>query len=279
MADRGLGSLSSRSAGTWHCVAGRSTLARARRSIAEGGASPRRRRVAAESTTSPPPDRPGAVPPVGRPQSLRAWSAGQPPDSSRADGRWHPGCRRCLLKGCERWFLPRRPQARYCSPACRLAARRRRRWHAACRYRATAHGKRRRRDQARRYRDRRRRPAPPPADPPAPDAEPPPPETGPIPPSTPGPPGEGQRPGEIPEKSPGLPCDRPGCYTTFLPAPRSPRQHFCSSRCRQALRRVRQREARLRRRRRRGGRPLDRRRRGPHRTAAIMSSRIEGPSP
>ena len=54
------------------------------------------------------------------------------------------------------------------------------------------------------------------------------------------------------ENSCGLPCSRPGCYVLFLPSPRSPGQHFCSGSCRQALRRVRQREARLRRRRRRG---------------------------
>ena len=62
---------------------------------------------------------------------------GQPSGSRR----WHPCCRRCLLKGCERWFLPRWPQARYCSPACQHAARRWRRWHASQRYRATTHGK------------------------------------------------------------------------------------------------------------------------------------------
>jgi hypothetical protein len=62
----------------------------------------------------------------------------------------------------------------------------------------------------------------------------------------------GQRPAEIRPESCGLPCSRPGCYVLFLPSPRSPDQHFCSSSCRQALRRVRQREARLRRRRQRG---------------------------
>jgi hypothetical protein len=62
----------------------------------------------------------------------------------------------------------------------------------------------------------------------------------------------GQRPGEILPNFCGLPCSRPGCYTLFLPSPRSPEQHFCSSSCRQALRRVRQRETRLRRRRQRG---------------------------
>ena len=87
--------------------------------------------------------------------------------------------------------------------------------------------------------------------------------------------GVGQRPAEIPENSCGLPCHRPGCYVLFRPSPRSPDQHFCSSSCRQALRRVRQREARLRRRRRQGAGLsvviiADRPRRTP-----FMSSRIE----
>ena len=89
---------------------------------------------------------------MGRFQFPRALVPGQPSDSRR----WHPGCRRCLLKGCERWFLPRRPQARYCSPACQDAARRWRGWMARQRYRATPNGKQRRRDQARRARQRRR---------------------------------------------------------------------------------------------------------------------------
>ena len=68
--------------------------------------------------------------------------------------RWHPCCRRCLLKDCERWFLPPRPQARYCSPACREAAEHWRSWHAGQTYRATNQGKERRREQARRHRER-----------------------------------------------------------------------------------------------------------------------------
>ena len=207
---------------------------------------------------------------MGQVQSPRASSPGQPPALVPVARRWHPGCRRCLLKGCERWFLPRWPQARYCSPACRLAARRWRRWHAAQRYRATTHGKQRRRDQSQRYRSRRqqRLTCPNPEPPPTPD-----------PPTMPFPAGEGQRPAGIPEKSPGLLCDRPGCYVTFLPTPRSPQQHFCSCSCRQALRRVRQREARLRQRRQCGGRPPRRRHRGPPAAASFMSSRIEKAPP
>jgi hypothetical protein len=217
---------------------------------------------------------------VGHPQFPLASTRGQAASSVLGGCRCHPGCRRCLLKGCECWFLPERPQARYCSPACQHAARRWRRWHASQRYRATTHGKQRRRDQARRYRRRRQQrstgpePAPPPPqlEPEPPGVEPPPMTDPPI--SSP-PAGEGQRPDEIPEKSWGLPCDRPGCYVVFLPTPRSPQQHFCSCRCRQALRRVRQRESRQRQRRRRGGRPQRRAQRGPPSATPLRSSRIE----
>ena len=78
-------------------------------------------------------------------------SQGQSPDPLSG----HPCSRQCLLKGCERWFLPRHFQDCYCSPECRIAARRWRRWHAARRYRATTHGKQRRREQARRHRERK----------------------------------------------------------------------------------------------------------------------------
>lgn len=199
---------------------------------------------------------------MGHSQSPRALAQGQPLHFPSPAHPWHPCCRRCLLKGCERWFLPRRPQARYCSPSCQQAARRWRRWHASQRYRATTHGKQRRRDQARRHRSRRprrgtRAEPPPPSTDVAPQVDPPegqpPPATDP---STATPPASvGQRPDEIPEQSAGLPCDRPGCYVLFLPTPRSPHQHFCCCGCRQALRRVRQREARLRHRRRWGSRP------------------------
>ena len=85
---------------------------------------------------------------MGRFQFPQALVPGQPSPSRR----WHPCCRRCLLKGCERWFLPRQPQTRYCSPACQDAARRWRCWMARQRYRATPNGQQHRRDQARRYR-------------------------------------------------------------------------------------------------------------------------------
>jgi len=223
---------------------------------------------------------------VGHPQFPLLSSQGQPPGSLTGSRRWHPGCRRCLLKGCERWFLPKRPQARFCSPACQNAAQRWRRWRAAQNYRATAQGKQRRSDQARRYRSRRQQrttgpeppPHPPQVEPEPPVVEPePPPMTNPPP--KPAPAGEGQRPDRIPEKSCGMPCDRPGCYVLFLPTPRSPLQHFCSCSCRRALRRVLQREARLRKRRQCGGRPQRRCHRGPPTTAPFMSSHMENPPP
>jgi hypothetical protein len=232
---------------------------------------------------------------VGHVQFPLAPSQGQPPGSLTGSRRWHPCCRRCLLKECECWFLPQWPQARYCSPPCQYAARRWRRWHASQRYRATTRGKQHRREQARRYRSRRQQrstcPDPEPPSPPI-EAEPhpvepepsvvepepsvvepePPPTT--VLPTTLPSAGEGQRPAKIPGDPWGLPCDRPGCYVVFLPTPRSPQQHFCSCPCRQALRRVRQREAWLQQRQRRGARPLNRSHRGPPTTAPFMSSRI-----
>ncbi len=194
---------------------------------------------------------------MGLIQFPRALVPGQP-DGFR---RWHPCCRRCLLKGCERWFLPPRPQARYCGPACQEAAEHWRSWYAGQRYRATIQGKQRRRDQARRRRERARQRSSlaestsqtSPIEPASPVIEA---HTTSTSDSTPTIPADrqrvGQRPAEIPQNSCGRPCSRPGCYVLFLPSARSPDQHFCSGSCRQALRRVRQREARLRRRRRRG---------------------------
>lgn len=40
-------------------------------------------------------------------------------------------------------------------------------------------------------------------------------------------------------------CHRPGCYEQFLVPKRSPRKKFCEASCRQALRRVQERERRL----------------------------------
>jgi len=145
--------------------------------------------------------------------------------------------RRCLLKGCEQWFRPCHPQARYCSAACQQAARRWRRRHASKHYRASAQGKERRREQSRRYRERQPPRPPPPADNVA--------ETAAA--------GveqhcEGQRPASQSKDFIWRPCQRPGCYEWFLVTARSPQQHFCSCSCRQALRRVLDREAHWRRR-------------------------------
>jgi hypothetical protein len=140
--------------------------------------------------------------------------------------------RACLLKGCERWFRPRYPQTRYCSPACQQADRRWRRWRAGQEYRSTEKGKERRREQSRRRRERLRQRAA--AELAAAERAA----------STVAQvPREGQRPattrGDFLVRS----CRRPGCYVLFLVRPRSPGQHFCSSLCRQALWRVLDREA------------------------------------
>jgi len=194
---------------------------------------------------------------VGPFEFPRAPAPGQPGGCRR----WHPCCRRCLLKGCEHWFVPLRPQARYCSPACGEAAEHWRSWRAGQTYRATIGGKERRREQAQRHRERERQRAA--FAEPAPQAS----LSEPALPvieiqttftsdSTPAARVDcesvGQRPAKICPQSGGLPCSRPGCFILFMPSPRSPDQHCCSSSCRQALRRVRQREARLRRRRQRG---------------------------
>lgn len=147
-----------------------------------------------------------------------------------------PRRRRCLLKGCERFFQPRHPQSRYCGPACQQEARRWRRWRAGRTWRKTEGGRQCRRRQSCRYRQRvrQRRKTERAA---AEERR------------------EGQRPAACGKESP---CARPGCYELFAPTRRSPHQRFCSCLCRQALRRVIQREARWGRRRKRG--PTSRRR-------------------
>lgn len=185
--------------------------------------------------------------------------------------RWRR--RRCLLKGCGQWFQPTHPHCRYCSVACREAARRWQRWRAQQKYRASRHGRQQRQQQARRYRQRGQSrlplgPPPPPASPApadptvaaaavcaaatasASDAT-----------------SEGKRLLEKSANTPLCPCDRPGCYVLLAGAgPYQPRR-FCCALCRKALRCVLQREARWRRRRRRGlrrpGRRPRRRIRGP----------------
>ncbi len=162
---------------------------------------------------------PSQYPRLGRPGQERCLCRARP-----------YGCRRCLLKGCDRWFRPRQRRASYCSPACQKAARRWQRWHAARCYRATDRGKAQRRLQSQRHRSRvRERLA---AAALASDV--------------------GQRVPAGAEKSSGQPCDRPGCYQLFNPSRRCVQQRFCSCSCRQALRCVRQRDLRRAERRRRG---------------------------
>jgi hypothetical protein len=173
--------------------------------------------------------------------------------SPTQQGRCHYRQRRCLLKGCERWYLPAQPQSRYCSVACREAARRWRRWRASRRWRATPQGQERRREQSRRYRLRRRERVLSAAK------------------SAAGSAGaadvvaacEGQRPAVAGEDFVWRPCRRPGCYELFVLSARSPSQHFCSCVCRRALRRVLDREAHWRRRCRRRQRKRQRRSRSP----------------
>jgi hypothetical protein len=140
--------------------------------------------------------------------------------SPRRQGPARGRARKCLLKGCEHCFSPHHPLARYCSAACRQAARLWSRWRAARRYRASAGGQACRRHQACRYRERvRQRPAEAAAQAAC----------------------EGHQEAADSEK---IPCSRPGCYELFPRERRSPLQKFCCALCREALRRVRQREAR-----------------------------------
>ena len=161
--------------------------------------------------------------------------------------RSHRCCRRrCLLKGCGQWFQATHPQCRYCSAACREAARRWRRWHAQQKYRRSRNGRDHRQQQARRYRERCRNRPTRITSPSAP--------TG----SAAAAAGsndsvcEGKRPAEKSEKVPLCPCDRPGCYVLFAVAAAYNPRRFCCVLCRKALRCVLEREAHWRQRRRRG---------------------------
>lgn len=153
--------------------------------------------------------------------------------SQRQGARRPRRARRCLLKGCECWFTPAYPQSRYCSPACREAARRWRRAQASRRYRASAAGRVRRRAQQQRYRQRRRERVTAAASADGSASR------------------EGQRPACPGEDFVECWCARPGCYITFWVNPTRSSRRFCSLVCRLALRRVLDREARYRQRRRR----------------------------
>ena len=64
-----------------------------------------------------------------------------------------PRTRRCLLKGCAQRFHPGQARQRYCSEACREAARQWSRWKAQQRYRTTTAGRQKRNGQSHRYRE------------------------------------------------------------------------------------------------------------------------------
>jgi hypothetical protein len=173
---------------------------------------------------------PGAQPPVG-PSNDRAERSGTQARSGRL--RRRPRRRRCLLKGCERRFKPRRPQGRYCSAACVSAARAWSRWKARQAYRRGPRGRESRRRSHKTYRLRRaaREAA---AAPPRGSLE-----------------GGGEAE-EDPSRGSslsvagGVSCDRPGCYDLFWATARSPKQRFCKKSCRCAMERVWQRERRWR---------------------------------
>ena len=137
--------------------------------------------------------------------------------------------RKCLLKGCDRYFSPSHHLDRFCADPCREAARRWRLARANLKYRGTRHGKEARRAQAARYRtrlkERKDLSTQDPEDPFDDDAT----------------SREGYRKEDAHEKSC---CDRPGCYRRFTPPPRSPLQKFCSLRCYKAFRTVVLRERR-----------------------------------
>ena len=61
-------------------------------------------------------------------------------EARRRQSARRPRIRRCLLKGCEQRFHPRQVGQRYCSQACREAARQWSRWKAQQAYRATSAG-------------------------------------------------------------------------------------------------------------------------------------------
>ena len=91
-------------------------------------------------------------PPMGPPENPTAHPENQEGRRRRLPCR--PRTRRCLLKGCEQRFHPRRARQRYCSAECREAARKWSRRKAQERYRETEAGQQKRNGQSRRYRER-----------------------------------------------------------------------------------------------------------------------------
>jgi len=162
----------------------------------------------------------------GPPTSLSTGSRDAPIDhlknletTTRKGRVRRPRTRMCLLKGCQARYRPRRASQRYCSGECREAARVWSRWKAQLRYRATLAGKEKRKAQSCRYRERAR-----------------------------GRNIEGCVAVDVAARVITMraifdgACDRPGCYEGFVRSRRSPLQRFCTSECRRALERVRDRE-------------------------------------
>lgn len=92
-------------------------------------------------------------PPMGPPENLTGHPENQVAGRRKRVVR-RPRARRCLLKGCEQRFHPRRARQRYCSESCREAARKWSRWKAQQRYRSRTAGQQKRNVQSRRYRER-----------------------------------------------------------------------------------------------------------------------------
>jgi hypothetical protein len=115
--------------------------------------------------------------------------------------------------------VPHHPLCRYCSEACRHAARCWSRWLANQKYRAPPAGEQCRREQSRRRRKRQRERL-------SADAN------------------KACVGYHKDDEGKKFCCHRPGCYERYNRTARSPRKKFCSAACRMALRRVLVREAR-----------------------------------
>ena len=161
--------------------------------------------------------------------------SGQERGSTRSKAKWSGRPRLCLLKGCERWFIPSHPLGRYCGDLCREEARRWQNWRAQQDYRVTDHGRRMRRDQSRRRRARLK-------------------ERQKTEESGTSECGQAQGASRLSDPRVGhqyvLPpgffsCRRPGCYELFTRTKRTPKKRFCCASCRNALRRVELRERRF----------------------------------
>lgn len=158
---------------------------------------------------------------MAREQSRGGGDGGQVQDGRRRK-------RRCLLKGCGRWFTPDDYRRRYCSAACKAGAAAWSRRRAQERYRRSPKGRARRRQQCRSRRRRekeasRRRERL---------------ETS----------GVSACEGHRREAIVGFLCARPGCYERVVCEGRSRQRRYCSRGCWRALRTVLEREARWRRR-------------------------------